>query len=178
MSVDPLEQERRDKSAREAMLTSDEIKKAAADWRRRWLLSLAIGNGAGAVGLTSAFLNGGAIMFRSPILIGLWFFAVGIVSAGLVPAVQAMAEGERSDIYRFCSDEAAQGGQQVHYPADDFGGDVVFSDDLKDEAWAKVRRYGRWTTWLERGSALAFVLAIVVPLALTTLTVIVGRPLF
>jgi hypothetical protein len=56
----------------------------------KWHLSLAVGNGAGGVGLTSTIVNTWTKTNpQFPFVAGLWCFAIGLLAAGLIPFLRA-----------------------------------------------------------------------------------------
>jgi hypothetical protein len=60
---------------------------AAQTWLKSWILSLAVGNGAGLLTLGAALVNGWKLGVWLAIVPAIWSFAFGICAAGVAPLV-------------------------------------------------------------------------------------------
>jgi hypothetical protein len=155
----------RERRSKELKDRAAQAERTRDDWRRRWMLSLAIGNGAGAIGLTSAFVTTGGALFGLALLAGLWCFTAGLLAAGITPFIEAQTLGIHRRWLGYRADEE-EAGERVYYYNDD--DEIVWSDDLAESAYSKRERYTRWVNRFQTISAGAFVAGLLVPLTTVT----------
>ncbi|MFZ0268482.1 hypothetical protein [Caulobacter sp.] len=137
------------------------------DLMLKWHLSLAVGNGAGGIGLTSAIVNTWTKTIpQFPFVAGLWCFAVGLLAAGLIPLLRAL---------RIDRDRSQKLVSAYSFPHG--GKSYVYVDENEmeesDTSWDRHGRIGRWWSRAAIGaqilSAAGFAAGVLVPLIWLTI---------
>lgn len=139
---------------------------SALEWRTRWHVSLAVGNGAGGIGLATALINGAKLGFWLAILPGLWCFVIGLVAAGSIPFIQAQRFRWLELWTGMRADEREEGGPHVLYVHDD-GEEWTSSQSILYLS----RNVGSWERklWIAQiVSAGGFIFGLVWPLTVIT----------
>ncbi len=137
------------------------------DLMLKWRLSLAVGNGAGGVGLTSAIVNTWTrAMPQVPFVAGLWCFAIGLFAAGLIPFLGVRKLNRHREHRLVSANEFMHGGTPVVYVTED---DVELSDDVRGGHWKAAKRWNWSVIAAQAVSAAAFVAGVLVPLIWITL---------
>lgn len=132
------------------------------DLMLKWRLSLAVGNGAGGVGLTSAIVNTWTKATpQVPFVAGLWCFAFGLFAAGLIPLLGARKLNRDREHRLVSVYEFVHGGTSVVYVSDD---DVELSEDVRARHWKAGERWNWAVVAAQAVSAAAFVAGVLVPL--------------
>jgi len=140
---------------------AEDFSRASDDWRRRWFLSLAVANGAGAIGLTSAIVN--TLNKEMPpwlLMPGLGSFVVGLILAGCLPILQslrlkALADHTEISVYEFQHgyESVVLTGDNEHEYADT----LRFRYSTARKLWEGLAVLSQW------GAAIAFVLGVFIP---------------
>lgn len=158
------ERTERKKEAAEWEERSAAAQRSASDWRRRWSLSLAIGHGAGLLGVGTILLDNKK---RPPgwellLLPSGWCFLLGLVLAGTIPLLWSMAHRRERDWAWVVAREREAGGPTDLYMAHE---EPEFSETLRQSFRARQKRLERYIDWVEGVAAVAFVAALLIPLA-------------
>jgi len=158
--------------AEKVMEISRKSSELSDEWDKKWFLSLAVANGAGCVGLTSALVN---TIGKGPVyglVAGLWSFAIGLCLSGCLPYLLARRHSHLANYHSVVADETREGGPTV-YHGEDWEDDVE-STTASDFQWRRARRYGSAIKWAQFLSAAGFGLGILLPLIQFTIIGIFG----
>jgi len=145
---------------RENMKVQDD--RAEADhrrWSELWHLSLAVGNGAGLLGVAGFILSGDAAAWRDALLLSAWLFFCGLLAGGSLPA-------QRTERLKIARKMIAGLRSALHDPVG------AKSPTFGDRA-VHLKKLMEWTT---RIAVFAFLAGILVPLVSITLWKEPGKP--
>lgn len=124
------------------------------EWLRSWHLSLAVGNGAGLLGVSAILFADTAADWRKVLVGAAWCFTAGLIAGGLLAPLTAWR----------------------HYWAAEFNGEALRMMKMATVEPNKVDKLIRWIEtikWSMRAcepvAAISFLLGLVVPLASLTL---------
>lgn len=138
------------------------------DWGRRWYLSLAVGNGAGAAGLTSAVVNVAGKMGAPPaqlLLPGLWCFAIGLLAAGVIPILRSLA-AEQDRAHAEVGAYAFQDGDAHYHYVDEDTPELTNTGFRRH--WKAKTRYETATRIVQIIAAIGVAAGVLAPLAALT----------
>jgi hypothetical protein len=147
---------------------SGEAEKAAIEWRRRWMLSLTIGNGAGLLGLSTILLDAEKrpVDWQQLLVPSAWSFLLGLLAAASIPLWKSYAHSREKDWAWVVAREVEEGGQTMVFPSGDEPVDSVF---LRKRYRQQQRRFETMIEWCERLAGIFFAVGLLVPLVQLTI---------